>query len=95
MYDETAEIELVSTNYNHLLLNIDKKLSVTTKPEQNTTIIEADDQYEFYGQLLKFLRNSSDPDVLDSFEARVEKLEKSILPLYTATKILNRRKSSE
>ncbi|KAJ2935205.1 hypothetical protein H1R20_g1896, partial [Candolleomyces eurysporus] len=32
--------------------------------------------------------------ILDSFETRVAKLEKSILPLYTASQILNRRRSN-
>ena len=31
----------------------------------------------------------------DSFDVRLAKLEKSILPLYTATQILNRRRSSK
>ncbi|CAA7257403.1 unnamed protein product [Cyclocybe aegerita] len=32
--------------------------------------------------------------ILDSFDTRLAKLEKSILPLYTATQILNRRRSN-
>ena len=45
MDDETAEIELVSIIYNHFLLAIDRRLLVTTKLEQDTTVIEANDQY--------------------------------------------------
>jgi exocyst complex protein 7 len=33
--------------------------------------------------------------ILDSFDTRLAKLEKSILPLYTATQILGRRRNSE
>jgi hypothetical protein len=50
MDDETAEIELVCVIYD-LLLQTDGRFSVTTKSEQNTTAIEADDPYEFYQHL--------------------------------------------
>ncbi|KAF8816737.1 exocyst complex component, exo70 subunit [Phlegmacium glaucopus] len=33
-------------------------------------------------------------NILDSFDTRLAKLEKSILPLYTATQVLNRRRSN-
>ena len=51
MDDETAEIELVSVIYDHLLQYTDRRFSVATKSEQNTTAIEADDPYEFYQYL--------------------------------------------
>lgn len=47
MDDESAEIELVSVIYSHLQRKTDRNLLVTAKPEQNTTVIEEDDQYEF------------------------------------------------
>lgn len=71
--------------------------SVTTKSKQNTTIIETDDSYEYqkHFEMIAERFTFTQLDVLDSFDVRLAKLEKSILPLYTATQILNRRKSSE
>ena len=47
MDDESAEIELVNVIYRHLQHKTDRNLLVTAKPEQDSTVIEEDDQYEF------------------------------------------------
>lgn len=67
--------------------------SVTTESQQNETDFEEDDQYASHPTLE--CNKLTWPAILDSFDTRLAKLEKSILPLYTATQILGRRRNSE
>jgi len=67
--------------------------SVTTEPKQNETNFEENDEYA--GHPMLECKALTRPAILDSFDTRLGKLEKSILPLYTATQILSRRRNSK
>lgn len=62
------------------------------EPSKNTSNLQTNDMYECICLLHSF--SSTCLAILDSFDTRLAKLEKSILPLYTAAQILNRRSHS-
>ena len=93
MDDETAEIELVRPCRRQPHLFLDMATLVGTEPEQNTADISENDLCAIiaFPRLLSYHLPSA---ILTSFDGRLVKLEKSILPLYTSTQILTKRGTS-
>lgn len=95
MDDETAEIELVSQYPWFSFTPLTRSTAAPAEFEQNTSDIETDDLYVDFDHIQRRNRVSYLLAILDSFDGRLAKLEKSILPLYTASQILNRRRNSK
>jgi len=93
MDDETAEIELVCMCTWKAWPPLQWLPSVAgAEPTENAPNLQANDMYEYNCLLYNF--SLTWLAILDSFDTRLAKLEKSILPLYTAAQILNRRSHS-
>ena len=93
MDDETAEIELVRPCRRWLHHFLDMATLVGTEPDQNTADISENDLCAIiaFPRLLSYHLPAA---ILTSFDSRLVKLEKSILPLYTSTQILTKRGNS-
>lgn len=76
-----------------LLYFPDAATLVGTEPQQNTPNFSENDQCAHTPIPRTFLIKLP-PAILTSFDSRLAKLEKSILPLYTSTQILTKREIS-
>jgi hypothetical protein len=92
MDDETAEIELVSVHAYYIFNLESSQTTARTKPKENPSDFATNDKLVLLPSTVS--RSSFYPAILTGFDSRLAKLEKSILPLYTSTKVLNRRASS-
>ena len=69
---------------------------VGTESEQDSSNIATDDLYVACATRGRgHFDSASSPAILTTFDTRLTKVEKSILPLYNSTQVLNRRGNSE